>query len=291
MDIALFFDLLVTGLVTGGIYAVVALGLNLQYGMMRIMNIAHGEFLMVGAYLTFTLSQISDRSPLLFLPVVMLVLFGLGMILHSTVFRRLTATSRTVEVIEARSLIVSFGFMFILQNVAVLIWGAGLQGQAYLDTPVRIGTLSVNANRVLALALVVIASGALVYLLRCTFFGKSVRGMLQSPLGALLVGIDTNKLHPVCFGIGLGLAGFAGGLLSMIFEMSPAMGTPYTISALIIIIIGGLGNITGCLVGAILLGLIDTFGMYFTSPSLQSLISYGVFVVVVLFFPRGIFSK
>ncbi|MGV3655575.1 MAG: branched-chain amino acid ABC transporter permease [Noviherbaspirillum sp.] len=291
MNPALFADLLVAGLVTGGIYAVVALGLNLQYGMMRIMNIAHGEFLMLGAYLTYTLVRATGASPLWFLPVVMAALFLLGLALHATVFRRLTATSPTVEVIEARSLIVSFGFMFILQNIAVLVWGANLQGQPYLDTAVQMGTLSVNLNRLLALGLVIAVSGALIFLLQRTLLGKSVRGMLQSPLGALLVGINTGKLHPICFGIGLALAGFAGALLSMIFELSPAMGAPYTISALIIIIIGGLGNITGCLVGAILLGLLDTFGMYFTSPSLQSLISYAVFVLVILFFPRGIFSK
>lgn len=291
MNLALFADLLVAGLVTGGIYAVVALGLNLQYGMMRIMNIAHGEFLMLGAYLTYTLTQATEASPLWFVPVVMAALFLLGLALHATVFHRLTTTSRSVEAIEARSLIVSFGFMFILQNVAVLIWGANLQGQPYLDTPVQLGTVSININRLLALGLVIMVSGALIFLLQRTLLGKSVRGMLQSPLGALLVGINTERLHPVCFAIGLALAGFAGALLSMIFELSPAMGAPYTISALIIIIIGGLGNVTGCLVGAILLGLLDTFGMYLTSPSLQSLISYAVFVVVILFFPRGIFSK
>lgn len=291
MTFALFADLLVAGLVTGGIYAVVALGLNLQYGMMRIMNIAHGEFLMLGAYLTYTLTRTTGASPLVFIPLVMVMLFLLGLALHATVFRRLTTTSSSVEVIEARSLIVSFGLMFILQNAAVLIWGANLQGEPYLDTAVQLGTVSVNLNRLLALALVVVVSGALIFLLQKTLLGMSVRGMLQSPLGALLVGINTSRLHPVCFGIGLALAGFAGGLLSMIFELSPSMGAPYTISALIIIIIGGLGNITGCLVGAILLGLIDTFGMYITSPSLQSLISYAVFVLVILFFPRGIFSK
>jgi branched-chain amino acid transport system permease protein len=291
MNAALFLDLLVAGVVTGGIYAIVALGLNLQYGMMRIMNIAHGEFLMLGAYLTYTLSRTTGLSPLWFVPVVMLALFLLGIALHFLVFRRLTATSRTADVIEARSLIVTFGFMFILQNVAVLIWGGNLQGQPYLDYPVQIGPLRVNANRLLVLGLVVLVSAALVFLLQRTLLGKSVRGMLQSPLGALLVGIDTHKLHPVCFGIGLALAGFTGSLLSMIFELSPAMGGPYTISALIIIIIGGLGNIAGCLLGAVLLGLLDTFGMYLTSPSLQSLISYAVFVVVILFFPRGLFSK
>jgi branched-chain amino acid transport system permease protein len=291
MNFYLFIDLVVTGLVTGGLYAVVALGLNLQYGLMRIMNIAHGDFLMLGAYFTYALAKVSGASPLWFIPPMMAVLFLLGLVLHRLIFRRLAATSPNAEAMEARSLIVGFGLMFIAQNVAQLIWGGGMTGQPYLDEPVKLGEVTVAANRLLVLAVVAAASLALVLVLKKTLLGKAVRGMLQAPLGAMLVGIDTRLLHPACFGLGLALAGLAGGLLSMVYELTPSMGEPYTLSALIVITLGGLGNISGAIAGAVLLGLVETFGMYFTSPSLKTLIGYGVLVGALLARPRGLFAK
>jgi branched-chain amino acid transport system permease protein len=115
--------------------------------------------------------------------------------------------------------------------------------------------------------------------------------MMQSPTGAQLVGIDTEVLHPVVFGAGIALAGIAGALLSMVYEISPAMGEPYTVTALIVITLGGLGSIMGSLFGGFLLGLVEAFGMHFTSPSLKMVLSYGVFVAVLLARPKGLFAR
>jgi branched-chain amino acid transport system permease protein len=115
--------------------------------------------------------------------------------------------------------------------------------------------------------------------------------MMQSPTGAQLVGIDTAVLHPAVFGVGLALAGVAGALLSMVYEISPAMGEPYTVTALIVIVLGGLGSTVGALVGGFLLGVVEAFGMHFTSPSLKMLLSYGVFIAVLLARPKGLFAR
>jgi branched-chain amino acid transport system permease protein len=114
---------------------------------------------------------------------------------------------------------------------------------------------------------------------------------MQSPTGAQLVGIDTAVLHPTVFGAGLALAGVAGALLSMVYEISPSMGEPYTVTALIVITLGGLGSTLGALLGGLLLGLVEAFGMHFTSPSLKMLLSYGVFIAVLLARPKGLFAK
>ena len=121
--------------------------------------------------------------------------------------------------------------------------------------------------------------------------GKAVRAMMQSPTGAQLVGIDTAVLHPAVFGAGLALAGVAGALLSMVYEITPSMGEPYTVTALIVITLGGLGSAAGCLAGGLLLGLVEAFGMHFTSPSLKMLLSYAVFIGVLLARPKGLFSR
>jgi branched-chain amino acid transport system permease protein len=288
---SLFADLAVAGLITGGIYALVAIGLNLQYGLLRIMNIAHGEFLMIGAYLTYALRTATGWSPLWFVPVSALAMFALGLLIHRLIFRRLARLSLTVEELEERSLLIGFGLLFVLQNLALLIWGADLRGYDYLAQPLEYGGVIVTANRVVVFGVVVALSAALVLGLRLTMIGKAVRAMLQSPLGARLVGVDTRRLHPLCFAVGLALAGFAGALLSMIYEIAPNIGESYTVTALIVITLGGLGHITGSLVGALILGLVESFGMYLTNPSLKTLLSYGVFVLVMLIRPKGLLAR
>ena len=288
---SLWFELAVSGLITGGIYAVVAIGLNLQYGLMRILNISHGEFLMLGAYLTWLAHTVLQVNPLLFLPVVALVLFAVGVVVYRLCFYRIVSTAPAVEVIEARSLLVGFGLLYLVQNAAYLAWGADLRGYSFLAESVEISGARFSANRLVIFAFAVGASLALLGVLRFTLTGKAVRAMMQSPTGAQLVGIDTKLLHPVVFGAGLALAGVAGALLSMVYEISPAMGEPYTITALIVIVLGGLGSALGSLLGGFLLGLVETFGMHFTSPSLKMLLSYSVLIAVLLARPKGLFAR
>ncbi len=284
-------ELAASGLITGGIYAVVALGLNLQYGLMRIMNISHGEFLMLGAYLTWLAHTVFGINPVAFLPVVAIVLFLTGLAVYRLCFRRITRTSPSVEIIEARSLLVGFGLMYLVQNAAYLIWGADLRGYSFLADAVVIGDARFAGNSLLAFGFAVAASLAMLAVLRWTMLGKAIRAMMQSPAGAQLVGIDTAFLHPAVFGAGLALAGVAGALLSMVYEITPGMGEPYTVTALIVITLGGLGSAAGCLAGGLLLGLVEAFGMHFTSPSLKMLLSYAVFIAVLLARPRGLFAR
>jgi branched-chain amino acid transport system permease protein len=288
---SLWFELAVSGLITGGIYAMVAIGLNLQYGLMRILNISHGEFLMLGAYLTWLAHTVLQVNPLLFLPVVALVLFTVGVCVYRLCFYRIVSTAPAVEVIEARSLLVGFGLLYLVQNAAYLAWGADLRGYSFLSESVELAGARFSANRLVIFAFAVGASLVLLAVLRFTLIGKAVRAMIQSPTGAQLVGIDTKFLHPVVFGAGLALAGVAGALLSMVYEISPAMGEPYTITALIVIVLGGLGSALGSLLGGFLLGLVETFGMHFTSPSLKMLLSYGVLIAVLLARPKGLFAR
>ncbi len=291
MGAGAWLELIASGLITGGVYALVALGLNLQYGLMRILNIAHGEFLMVGAFLTLVAHQALGISPLLMVPVCFVVLTAIGLLVHRLCFRRLTRTSPDLDVFEARGLMVAFGLMFVVQNLAQLLWGGDLRGYDYLTDPVSVGDARFAANKLLLLALSLAFSLALIVLLRATLLGKGVRALMQSPTGARLVGIDTERLHPAMFGIGLGLSGVAGSLLSMTYAISPSMGEPYTVTALIVITLGGFGSMTGALAGGLALGVIEAVGMHFTSPSLKSVLSYGVFIAVLLWRPNGLFAR
>ena len=291
MSITAWLELIASGLITGGIYALVALGLNLQYGLMRILNIAHGEFLMVGAYLTWMVQTSFGLSPLWMVPVSFGLLMVLGVAVHWLCFRRLTATSPNLDIFEARGLMVSFGLMFLVQNFVSMVWGGDLRGYDFLTDPVKLGEAQFAANKLLVFGLALVFSGALIALLKMTLLGKGVRALMQSPVGAQLVGIDTKRLHPLMFGIGLGLSGVAGCLLSMAYTISPSMGEPYTVTALIVITLGGFGSMSGALAGGLLLGVIEALGMHFTNPSLKALLSYSVFIAVLLLRPKGLFAK
>jgi branched-chain amino acid transport system permease protein len=291
MTVGAWLELIASGVITGGVYALVALGLNLQYGLMRILNIAHGEFLMVGAFITWTAQSSFGVSPLLMVPVSFALLMALGLIIHRLTFRHLTRSSPNLDVFEARGLMVSFGLMFLVQNFAQLVWGGDLRGYDFMADPVAIGGAQFAANKLMLLALALGFSAALIVVLRRTLLGKGVRALMQSPTGAQLVGIDTERLHPMMFGVGLGLSGVAGCLLSMTYTISPSMGEPYTVTALIVITLGGFGSMPGALVGGLALGVIEAVGTHFTNPSLKSLMSYGIFIAVLLWRPNGLFVR
>jgi len=291
VSVTAWIELIFSGLITGGIYALVALGLNLQYGLMRILNIAHGEFLMLGAYLTWMVQTSFGISPFLMIPVSFVVLMGMGLLIHWLCFRRLTATSSNIDIFEARGLMVSFGLMFLIQNLVSAIWGGELRGYDYMAEPVVMGQAQFAGNKLVVFAMALVFSLGLMVLLRKTLLGKGVRALMQSQVGAQLVGINTRTLHPLMFGIGLGLSGLAGCLLSIAYTISPAMGEPYTVTALIVITLGGFGSMGGALAGGLLLGVIEAFGMHFTNPSLKALLSYVVFIGVLLLRPKGLFTK
>lgn len=291
MSLSAWLELLASGLITGGIYALVALGLNLQYGLMRILNIAHGEFLMLGAYITWVaVTHLGLPAPLM-LPVSFGVLMLLGLAIHWLCFRRLGTTSPNLDIFEARGLMLAFGLMFLVQNYASWVWGGELRGYDFMADPVAIGSAQFAGNKLLIFILALVFSVGLIAMLRLTLLGKAVRALMQSPIGAQLVGINTRRLHPLMFGIGMGLSGLAGCLLSMAYTISPAMGEPYTVTALIVITLGGFGSMTGALFGGLFLGVIEAIGMHFTNPSLKALLSYLVFIAVLLVRPKGLFSK
>ena len=162
MSFGSWLELIASGLITGGVYALVALGLNLQYGLMRILNIAHGEFLMVGAFITYTAHVTLGISPLWMVPISFLLLTGLGLVVHRLVFRRLTRTSPTLDIFEARGLMVSFGLMFLVQNFAQSVWGGDLRGYDFMAEPVAIGGAQFSANKILLLLLALAISATLI---------------------------------------------------------------------------------------------------------------------------------
>lgn len=291
MSASLLFDILVTGLITGGIYALVALGLNLQYGLMRVLNVAHGEFLMLGAYVTYSLHMGWGANPLLTILVTGPAAFVAGLVLHRLLYARVLGQAEAREAIESRSLLLSFGLLFVLQNTALLVWSADLQGYSYLATPLHVLGAVFPANRVLAAGVALGLSVAFYVYLRRSLVGKAIRALMEEPEGAQLVGVNLTRLHGICFGLGVAMAAVTGSLISMLFELTPFVGLPYTVTALVVVILGGLGNVAGSLLAALLLGVVETVGVYFASSDIRLISSYAVLSLILILKPSGLFGR
>ncbi len=291
MTASLLFDILGTGLITGGIYALVALGLNLQYGLMRVLNVAHGEFLMLGAYVTYSLHTGWGANPPLTLLVTGPAAFGAGLVLHRLLYARVLGQAEAREAIESRSLLLSFGLLFVLQNAALLVWSADLKGYSYLAIPLRVLGAVFPANRVLAAVVALGLSVGFYVYLRRSLTGKAIRALMDEPEGAQLVGVNLTRLHGVCFGLGVAMAAVTGSLISMLFELTPFVGLPYTVTALVVVILGGLGNVAGSLLGALLLGVVETAGVYLVSSDIRLISSYAVLSLILILKPAGLFGR
>lgn len=291
MTTSLLFDIVVTGLITGGIYALVALGLNLQYGLMRILNVAHGEFLMLGAYVSYSLHTAWGVNPLLTLLITGPGAFGAGLVMHRVLYARVLAQTEARESLESRSLLLSFGLLFALQNAALLVWSADLKGYSYLATPLRVLGAVFPANRALAATVALALSVGFYVYLRRSLMGKAIRALMDEPEGAQLVGVDLARLHGMCFGLGIAMAAVTGSLISMLFELTPFIGLPYTVTALVVVILGGLGNVVGSLLGALLLGVVETAGVYVVSSDIRLISSYAVLSLILILKPSGLFAR
>ena len=283
-------DVVIAGLLLGGIYALIAVGLSLQYGVARVLNISHGEFIMLGSFATWMLYTVLGINPLVSVAMCGPLVFLIGFFLHKTLYRSLLNSSISLDVFEGRSLLASFGLLFIIQNLAILTWGGDIKGYSYLAFGVNLGGAIFSANRLVTL-LFAVAIGAAFYLfLARTRLGKAIRAASQDPAAAGLMGVNINHVLALCFGLGTLMACFAGGLLSMCYPSKATMGLEYTIIAIIVVVLGGLGSIPGSFIGGFILGLIGSIVTY-KEPSLALVSYYVIFILLLLAKPTGILGK
>jgi len=283
-------DVVIAGLIMGGIYALIAVGLSLQYGVGRVLNVSHGEFIMLGAFITYSLYTIFGISPLISLVICAPFLFIIAFLIHRTLFQYLRDTSESIDVFEGNSLLASFGLVFIIQNIALLIWKANVRGYTYLVYSVNIFGAIFTANRLITLLFAVVISLAFYLFLTRSRLGKAIRAAAEEPKMAGLMGVNIKRVLAICFGLGALMAGFAGVLVSMLYQIQPVMGMEYTIIAVIVVVLGGLGSITGSLIGGFILGLVGSIVTHF-DPSLSLVAYYVIFILLLLVRPTGIFGK
>ena len=288
MDAILSGQLLAAALVTGALYALTALGLNLVYGTMRLLNVAHGDLVMIGAYVAYWAFTLLALSPLLSLLGSAALAALLGWALYYGLFRRLLDGGKAAQRLEANSLLLFFGVSVIVQNLAALQFTSTPRGLQYLDEVYHFGNIAVTGNRIAAFLVAIAISFGVMAFLRFHVTGLAIKALIQRRDAAAIVGVNVERVQILTLCLGFATASVAGALVSMTEQISPFMGFPFTIAAVVVIILGGLGNVTGGIAAGFLLGLLETYGVALTSSAYRSILIYGVFVLILLVRPQGL---
>lgn len=283
-------DILLAGSTLGGLYGLIAMGLTLQYGVARIMNLSYGEFLIAPAFLAYLGVTAWGLSPIL-----LLLVLPLGFIVQWLVYQLLLTplVRRTGAgpALEVDSILATFGLMFVVQGVMMVAFGGNYHSYTYLSTPVQILGSTVAANRLLVLGVAIALGLGLYLLLTRTRMGTVVRAVSVAPRFAPLVGIDVRFTAALAFGLGGAMVAASGVLVSMFLPFSAAMGTMFAMKALIVVIMGGVGNLMGCLLAGMMLGFAETLVATFIDPGLTLAVNYALFLGVLLLRPTGLFGK
>ncbi len=283
-----FLNLLLLGLLWGGVYLLMAEGLNLVYGVMKTVNLAHGDFIVLGGMLAFSLHELWTVSPVAAFPVAVVVLFAVGLIVQSGILERIDLG---VPQGELRTLLATFGLAYVVSNTSFLLWGSQFQSIPFLQGSVRLGPLALPQALVAASALA-FSSAVLVHLwLTRTVMGKSVRATAQSGLGAATCGLNVRRIRILTFALGAAMAGGAGALVITLIPFQTTASGELTVQAFTLIALGGLGNYLGAWLAAELLGIAEVFTQYWFGSNAASAVIYLVFVAVLIFRPQGLLGK
>lgn len=283
----LILQVTISGILLGGVFALIAAGLNIIFGVVRIINFAHGEFVMLGMFATFFLHNRLAIDPYLSILVVAPALFLFGVIVQRLVIQPILDASAISKIFA------TVGLSLVLLNLALILFGGNFRSvrTAYSDTTLSVAGVNVGLTRLVAFLVALILFAVLFYLLKYTFFGKAFQAVAEDRATAQLMGIRVQRLYLLAFGLGAGLAGVAGALLMPFSTVYPTVGLTYTLVAFVVVVLGGLGNMTGTLLAGLLIGLTESFSATYISPALSSATYFVIFVLVLLVRPSGLFGK
>jgi len=279
-------QLALQGFLMGGVYSLIALGLSLIFGVMKVINFAHGEMMVFAMFLSITLLLGWGIDPYLSLVVVAAIMFGIGYLVQRTFVNRI------LDLPEAMQVLVLVGLAIIFENGTLMIWGGSdISPKTSLDlTSLRWGPLTVDVPRLIAFALAVIITVIVLIFLKRTTIGKAIRAAADNRFGALIIGTHINRLYGICFGIGAACVGAAGALLVPLMPAKATMGAPYTMISFVIVILGGMGSLIGALVGGLIIGVAESLGTVFLPSSMKQVVSFTIMVVILLLRPQGLFG-
>jgi len=282
---------IIYGILVGALYGLAAVGLALVFGVTKILNVAHGELMMLGGYAAFWLFTLYDLDPFLALPLAILFLCLIGAVLYKLLF------ARTIKLPEEEkiknTMLIGFGLTLIIQNIALLLWTADDRGitTSYSGVAFTLMGLRFPYVRVAGLVISLVCLFALHYFLRRTYTGKAIRATVVDWEAASLVGIDVHKVYLLSFLIGTALAGVAGTLVLVSFSVEPAMGMHWTLKSLIVMVLGGVGNFIGTFFAGILLGVTESAAVFIVPSNYKQVVGLLLFLLILIFRPQGLFGN
>jgi branched-chain amino acid transport system permease protein len=276
-----------SGVLLGGLYGIVALGLSLIFGIMKLLNLAHGEFMILSSYLTFWLFSLLGLDPFLSIVIVVPALFFAGLFVQ-----RLLIES-VVKLGPNQPIVITFGLVLIMQTIFDTLWTSDSRfiSTSYSGMRFLIGQVSIPLIRFIVLIIAAAGMFTLYLLVTRTFIGKAMRATALDWKAAEYMGVRVKRIYQLAFGFGTAFAGLAGALLATVFAFDPASGMTYFLKALAVIVMAGVGNITGLLVSGLLIGAIESVGSYVAGGGFRDAISFVVFFAVLLIRPTGLFKK
>ncbi len=277
-----FIEILIRGLMLGSVYALVGMGLTLVWGVVGIVNIAHGEFVMLGAYFTFWSFSLLHLNPLLSIILSIPIFFLAGMLIHKRV------TERLIKEEELSALILTFGMSILIWNLAQFFWTNTYRSVPYLTGSFPILGFVFAKSKTVSFGLAISITTALFIFLKYSKLGKAIRATSQNSEVALVCGINTTKMRAITFGMGIGLA---GAIVSLQWVIFPQMGGSYVSKAFAIVVLGGLGNIHGALMGGLIIGVLESLVTQYLSAKMAQIIPSVTILLILLFRPTGLFKK
>jgi branched-chain amino acid transport system permease protein len=280
-------QLLVNGILHGGIYALISIGLTMIWGVMQIVNFAHGEFLMLGMYGSFWLFTLYGVDPYLALLLIAPGLFLLGVVTQRTVI------SPILDAPHAAQIFATVGLSIVLQNLALFAW-KGDYRNIRLETSisnVKVMGLVISFPRLMAFLITLGLVIALFLFLKKTYVGKALRATADNKRSAQLMGINVNRLYYLALGMGTACVGVAGGILMPMYSAFPTVGAYFSLTAFVVVVLGGMGSMAGAFVGGLIIGVVEAFSGFFLAPALKEVVYFLVFVLILVFKPSGLMGK
>jgi branched-chain amino acid transport system permease protein len=293
MQLMLYLQVLINGLLLGGLYACIGAGFSLVWGVLNVINVLHGSFIVLGAYLAFFAYTLLGIHPFLFAPIAAAALFLLGYVLQISVINRVVTAPVLI------TMTTTFGLALLVDNLMLVAFKADFR-KVNLVPPLGVIDLSdhvpglnvvVPVDRLASMVFALLFVVLLYWLLRRTVVGRAIVAVRMDRYAATLMGIDPAKIFAVAFGLGAALAGAAGALISPIFPISPLVATTYLGKAFVICVLGGLGSVSGVLVGGLVVGVLESFGALFFGPEHGLTLSFGVLLFLLIFRPSGLMGK
>ena len=286
MELRVLLQAIVSGLLTGGVYALIGVGLNLIFGVMKIINFAHGSLLMLGMYSTYWLFTFFGIDPYLSLAITVPLLFLIGVIIQKALINPI------MEYPENNQLVLTMGIMLFLENLALFLWGPDFRTVkvSYVGTVLSLSVVRVNLLRFIAFAGGLLLALLLYLFLKKTDMGKAIRASSEEREGASVVGISVKRVHLISFGIGTACVGAAGTLMTPFFYLSPHVGHLFLLTAFMVVVMGGMGSFIGAIIGGFIIGLTESLGAVTLPGSVGQIIPFLLFVIILLFKPTGLFK-